>query len=496
MAQEFEGIRLGDARLNERLRSIADKVTREPEKSFPQIYEDDAAGLEGLYRLANNAKHPPTLRKCLAGHAANTLARCEAAAEVIAAHDTTDFKFGGDIPRAGLGPVDGGGQGFYAHMTLAVSADPSHRPLGVLGASTWVRERLDEGEKGGSNKDRRWRQRRHSPEKESLRWKRQANEVERFAQGRTRIIHVADSECDDYDFFADLLSNGLRFVIRMKHDRCVAGESVSKLREALERAVVVTEREVPISERKINQDKKKRIPPKALATHPPRTGRMAKLQISAMRVTLVRPHHAIEKHRQPDTIELNVVRAFEIDPPEGEQPVEWILYTSEPVETAEQVGKVIDIYRARWRIEEYFKALKSGCAYQTRQLGSLPALLLALAIFIPIAWRLLLLRTIARDEPDAPGTAVLSPQQIEVLRASLKKTVLSPHPGVREVLLAIAALGGHQKHNGEPGWMTLGRGYEKLLLLEQGWRAALETVDERARATQGQRPPRLRSVES
>jgi len=38
-------------------------------------------------------------------------------------------------------------------------------------------------------------------------------------------------------------------------------------------------------------------------------------------------------------------------------------------------------------------------------------------------------------------------------------------------LLAIAALGGHLKHNWDPGWMTLSRGYEKLRTLTEGWAA-------------------------
>jgi hypothetical protein len=126
------------------------------------------------------------------------------------------------------------------------------------------------------------------------------------------------------------------------------------------------------------------------------------------------------------------------------------------------VLSVVDAYRARWRIEEFFKALKTGCAIEKRQ----HALLNALGLFIPIAWTLLRMRVLTRQ--DHPASEILTPPQVEVLRAAAK-TPLAAQPSVRAALLAIAALGGHLKHKGEPGWLVLGRGYERLLVLEQEW---------------------------
>ncbi len=42
--------------------------------------------------------------------------------------------------------------------------------------------------------------------------------------------------------------------------------------------------------------------------------------------------------------------------------------------------------------------------------------------------------------------------------------------------IAVAALGGHQKNNGDPGWVTLARGYEKLRTLTEG-AAARDAID-------------------
>jgi hypothetical protein len=82
-------------------------------------------------------------------------------------------------------------------------------------------------------------------------------------------------------------------------------------------------------------------------------------------------------------------------------------------------------------------------------------------ISLVVAWRSLLLRHESRRSPEQT-TAALSHLELHVLRVTgpLK---LSPHPSAREALLAVAAIGGHIKNNGDPGWLVIGRGMERLL---------------------------------
>jgi Transposase DDE domain len=194
---------------------------------------------------------------------------------------------------------------------------------------------------------------------------------------------------------------------------------------------------------------------------------MAELSLASTRVMLRRP---LGLQEVPSEATVNIVRVWETDTPPGEPAVEWVLLTSEPVDTLEQVAQVVDWYRARWTIEEYFKALKTGCAIEQRQLESYDALVIALAISIPIAWRLLLLRSQARERADALAASVLNDVQLQIVATKAK--VPASNLTLHLALLAIAQMGGHLKHNGEPGWQALWHGYEKLLLLEQGWRAA------------------------
>jgi hypothetical protein len=60
------------------------------------------------------------------------------------------------------------------------------------------------------------------------------------------------------------------------------------------------------------------------------------------------------------SLKVNVVTVTERKCPKGEEPIAWHLTTNEPIATAEQVAAVVDAYRARWVVEEFFKALKTG----------------------------------------------------------------------------------------------------------------------------------------
>ena len=159
----------------------------------------------------------------------------------------------------------------------------------------------------------------------------------------------------------------------------------------------------------------------------------------------------------------------------------WRLVTTESVETQEQIEKVIDCYRTRWLIEEFFKAIKTGCGYERHQLEDINSLLRMLAIESAIAWRMLLLRWLSRYEADSPVEQVLTPIQSEVLMAWMKarKRRIPPNLTIGFVLYEIAAMGGHIKHNGPPGWLVMRRGFDELLSMEYGWVMAIASLSDK-----------------
>ena len=202
--------------------------------------------------------------------------------------------------------------------------------------------------------------------------------------------------------------------------------------------------------------------------HPARRCRIATLSFAAKAIEIPRTVDA--KAAGSPTLRLNVIYVWEPKPPPGEPAVEWFLLTNLPIGTADEIAFAVDCYRARWMIEEYFKALKTGCQYEKRQLESAHSLLNALAVLAPVAWRLLLLRHLARHAPHRPATDALTAPQLEVLVAVARRP-MPKRPTVQDAMLAIAGLGGHLPRNGDPGWLVLGRGMHDLLLLELGWRA-------------------------
>lgn len=449
LSLELGDAELGDARLTRRLGGLADRFADRPGQSFPKALDDSE--LEAAYRFFGNDQVTP--EAILAPHFRQTARRAAELSRIIVVHDTTAFEFGGQTKRTGLGHlIKPSAQGFFGHFSLALDADGSRRPLGLLALETVFRLKRRIGHKHWS-KDQRLG--------ESARWARAVDVVEEHLAGRVAAIHVADREGDQYALLSGLVEARRDFVIRSFQDRRLAGEDEARLREVASAAKFSVRREVPLSPRPdIRGPKGQR--------HPARRHRIARLSFAAVAVALPRTSDA-PKSAAP-TVRLHVIHVLERKPPPGQPAVEWFLLTSLPIHDDAAILFAVDCYRARWTIEEYFKALKTGCQFERRQLESAHSLLNALAILAPVAWRLLLLRHLARAEPTAPASTALTAKQLEVLRAVSKKP-LRARLDAREAMLAVAALGGHIKSNGDPGWLVVGRGMHDLLLLELGWRA-------------------------
>jgi hypothetical protein len=463
MREEFSGLELGDCRRTRRVKRIVRCLSARPDGSFPQAMAS-RADTEAFYRLVESEE--VTFDALFAPHQRETANRCKDQGIVLVAHDTTDFRYKG-AARSGLGRISTStdkSQGFYGHVSLAISADGRREPLGVLAVQRWART-----EPGVSTRRRAGELSRAEVRKlprESARWAKGVKQVESvFAETGIALVHIMDSEADDFALFCQLHEASRRFVVRGYHDRKLAKPTVARtVNELAPQFPIAFEVYTDISKRKVRMfDDRKRQQKREMRT--------AQLVFSAGVVKLRRPSH-VEKDL-PRELELNVVQVREVNAPEGYEPVNWTLFTTEPIHTDSQISQIVDFYRARWVIEEFFKALKTGCAFEKRQLESIHTLQNALALFIPIAWGLLRLRTLARGYPDLPATSVLEPVEITVLQR-MKLVPPRPNLTVREALLGVAQLGGALKKNADPGWLVLGRGYQELIAMAAGFRLALQ----------------------
>jgi len=444
--------------LERRARAILESWQKNPGLGFPQIFEDRSE-LEGAYRFFSN----PYLcfDQLLTPHIEKTVervSRCKQ--EVLAIQDTSTFVFRGK--RKGLGFINKNNSGFLGHFAFAVSFEQEAPaiPLGVLAGKTWVRT------ESRKNKDVPQHQLRDSDDCESHRWLQTTLEVEERFWGGVQVIHVQDREGDIYDSTSTMVDKGLRFVVRVKSNRCIESEDPEfhLLFDALDGLPIAYRDTVTVTTRAGSTlpDQKK--------TYPARKGRKAQVCVTATTVTVKRTRNSSAQY--PPRTELNIVHVFEPEPPEGEEPVVWILMTKEPISTEVDIRRVVAIYRHRWIIEELFKATKTGCGFMKRQLGSYHALTNALAMTLPIAWSMLLLRCQCRTDQTLAAKQFIDPLRLQVLAACAKRYKLPEDPTLRDVAHSIAGMGGWLKRNGPPGWMTLMRGFERLLLLEEGWLTA------------------------
>lgn len=458
---EFAGVSLGDERLDQRLRRIVALAAIAPGESFPEQMQT-VADREALYRFLSNPK--VSLDKVLGGHLQQTHERLKGRSVVRIVHDTTTFRFPGE--RDGLGTIQGSAKGFLGHVALAVTSNENREPLGVLGVQPYI-HRGTEAHRGMLPGQRVAASRAKSrDEKESSRWEKLAVDVSRTLPVGVRAIHVMDQEADDYDLLAAMDQARLGFVIRASPERQTANNALCA-KEVLAQEPARLFRTVSLNPRS---------PREARATRgrrPTRAERDAELKIRWGKVSIRRLQHS-----KSDVRELSfwAVHVFEPKPPPGEEPIEWMLFTSEAVNTLTEAEEVVDHYRARWLIEEYFKALKTGCAFEKRQITTYNGLLRALGFFVPMAWRLLVLRHLGRRNEPEPATRAFDVEQLQLLRALLAKRrySLPSKPTVRDAMLGIAALGGHIPNNGDPGWIVLGRGFTKFVEAEDVWVLAKE----------------------
>jgi hypothetical protein len=357
-------------------------------------------------------------------------------------HDRTEVELSHLKAMKGLGQVGNPRcRGFFLQLALVVDAQGA--AFGVLGARTWVRP----PEQRGKAQQRRELD---FEEKESVFWWRAMEEAEAQVGVAGLLLHIIDSEGDIFQLFLRAGSAGFQILVRAAHDRCVEGEH-KKLWATMQALPPSGTRTLHLPARPASKDK------------PARPERDAELTLRFGPVKLRPPHG-----QQGPSVQAWGVLVREEAPPAGQEPLEWLLLTNVPVETPEQAWGVVECYRGRWQIEELHKALKTGCALEERQHEDYQTLLNVLALMLPVAVRLLRLRTLARTCPDAAATEVLDETEVLVLvhlaPRLAPRQVPSSTPTLAQALYLIALLGGYMgsRTRPRPGWLILWRGYERL----------------------------------
>lgn len=470
IAEELATIELGDARLNRRARQVLARLLESPSVSPTAAMQGWAETL-GAYRLVD---HPEcTLEAILQAHRQPVLERVRKHPRVLLIQDTTELDYTSKKKQVGRGPLaENARQGYFLHTQWAISED--RVPLGSWGWQIHARD----PEVGIASE----RKRKPIEEKESYRWLegyQQACSLSEQAPG-TEVISCADREGDIYEVFAEWQRRlqeklpAADWLIRCNRNRALLQDDDESLaRSALGKAELLIEEvhQSPVvggawfEVRTREQNKKL----KGIRRRIVREGRRVRQEIRVRRVSLRPPHRP--GHKLPP-VSIWVVMATEVDPPPGQEPIQWTLLTSKPVENLDQALEIIGWYIARWEIEVFHRVLKSACKVEELQFKEDTRIKPLVALYAIVAWRILYLTKLGRECPDLPCDVVFAEEEwrsICLIRRGPQG--LAKKPSLQEMILLIASFGGHvgRRSDGSPGAEVMWRGMQRLRCFALAW---------------------------
>lgn len=428
----FGSVQLHDLRRTRRAVKAAMSLAENPLGSLPaQLHTWKAT--KALYRLLG--EEDVTFAALIQPHVHLTRAQATAVPVALLVQDTTDIDLSHRRPISGVGQIGNErGRGFFLQTVLAVHPQ-TRTVLGCLAQEPFVRIPAPVGE-GRSQRHTR-------AERETDVWMRQVQAIGSPPPGTT-WVHVGDRGADMFPFFQACHLTQTVFLVRAAQNRRVQGQDTA-IGYSLTQA-----RSWPSQASR----------PFEVPARPGRTGRSTQLQLAYGQLTLLPPRQEPRAGQEP--LLVWVIRAWEEQTPEGEEPLEWVLLTSMPTTTLEQAWERVDWYRQRWLVEEYHHCLKSGCRIEERQLQSVDGLMRLLGLLSPLAVRLLQIRAAARAEPERLALEVIEPLLLTVVaqRSGHAPATMTLGTFWREV----ARLGGYlaRTHDGPPGWRTIWKGWLAL----------------------------------
>ena len=394
-------------------------------------------------------------------HAGRLTGRRVVGREVVAIQDSSELVLGGGRARAaGYGVVVKGGvvSGLLLHPVLAMEAG-SGALLGLVSMQVWNRE-------AGEAVPRR---KRMTSAKESRRWIDGAicaGEVLAEASG---ITMVSDRESDFYELFARRPTN-VDLIVRACQNRRIEEPAGGPAHELLFGFID-------------SQQEHGRFAA-TIPAAPGRPERRAELAVRFAPVVLRRPLHGADP-ALPAMVGLTLVDVREISPPSHGKPIHWRLLTTHGVAEIAQARRVIDLYRQRWTIEEYFRTLKTaGFDIEAADIGE-PQAMINLVAAAAVAAVTIKQLVQARDgTTDQRLGDAFDPQDrpvLEAVSARLEgKTARQRNPHSKGSLAfaawVVARLGGWTGYYGKPGPKVMRIGIAQFNAIKYGTTLKLQDV--------------------
>jgi len=407
---EFGKAKIGDKRLTQRLIKIASDKGQKPSDSYSTAVDADRYAIKGYYNFLGNDNEELTYEEILRPHCERTVQRVMGCKRVYAIQDTSDLNYSKLKKCQGLGLItknknSKGTPGLNLHSLFMIN--DKGIPLGIGDVNCYAPELV------GSSTNRNTLP---IEEKESFRWLdcyRKALSISKRCPD-TEIVNVTDREGDIYEIYREAVQSDKRVGVltRAQHNRCLE-DSKLKLFEKLEQSSHSFQAPIKVPPQRSRESKGSKL------ARPTMKARTAQLTISYEKVTISAPKASLKKEWDP--ISLYAVFAREKNPPQGAEPIHWFLLTTLEILSDEDAFNCVQIYKLRWRIEEFHRVLKSGCKVEKHQQQTADKLKLLIAIDMVIAWRIMLLALLGRNYPEISCDIVFSKREWQTLSLAVKK---------------------------------------------------------------------------
>lgn len=445
----------GDKRIDRRANYMLDTMAKHSQKSLPEIFCSNA-DLKGTYRFFSNNLVTP--EKILQPHIEATIKRCEQQNVVLVIQDSSDCNYDFMECLEGFESMHTHvNKGFRIHPQLVTTERGT--PLGLLNSFNYTRITNDLPKKHRNSLP--------IEEKESYRWLlgyRKACDLAKQVP-KTTVISISDREGDLYECFAEsqdpTIIHKAEILVRAKHNRSLSGatdKTTDKLEKKLIRCPVSYETEITLAQ----YGKKKR---------------KANLVIRASEITFKAPNTCKKKSLVP--VKMNAVLITELEPPQGEEPLNWLLLTTLPIDSIEDIKRIIILYSKRWSIEIFFKVLKSGCKIDSCRFQETDRIENFIAFAMIVAWKVMLITYLPREYPNAPCSLIFTELEWKLVYSRVyenKRPLPQQEPTLKEISILVAMLGGYQKRKDPPGIQTIWRGFVRVIDMVYGYELTKEIM--------------------
>lgn len=438
--EQFGTCQLGDVRRTRRAVKFAAQAAANPSGHTPEQTEK-WGDCKAAYRLLD--QEDVTFTTLAAPHWEQT--RASFTGHVLLIDDTTDVCFGQRV-IAGMGMIqDERHPGFLLHSALAVQAERGV----VLGlAAQTIRHRKRRRKQHSRDRLKR-------ADRESKLW---GDVIDQVGPPPENVLstHVCDRGADNYEVYCHFVLQRTLWVVRAAQlDRVLLTPSGE--RQRLDNYLAT-----------LSLAGGYQLELKATENYSART---AQIEVRSGSLAMPCPRD-VSRWVQDSGIRqiaMQVVEVREVNPPQGVKPLYWVLYTGHAAANFDEAWRVIEFYERRPVVEDYHKALKTGCRLEARLYETAARLEAVTGVLAVVAVRLLQLKTVAQTDPNRPAADVVPKQWLKMINC-LPQPKNKPVATVRDFYRAMARLGGFlaRKSDGEPGWITLWRGFEKLHLLVRG----------------------------